>query len=258
MWSRTEGPPVDILMYHSVSTEPGPTSISPAFFRMHMLALAEAGYRTARLSEWTSSQATRSAPTVVLTFDDGFADFATLAYPILAQHGFTATVFLPTALLGKRECWSGANPRARPLLSWTQVEDLARRGIDFGGHSRHHVDLTSLSDDALRDEIRLSQQDVAEHIGRAPETFAPPYGRSDRRVRQEIAKWSRISVGTRLAGARAADDPLDLPRVEMHYFRSGRLWRAHLRGARSYLRLRGHLRSVRARALTLRSGGGGE
>ncbi|MBK9588374.1 MAG: polysaccharide deacetylase family protein [Sphingomonadales bacterium] len=72
-----------------------------------------------------------------------FADFAEAAVPTLRQHGFSGLVFVPTQRLGLPGNADGANQPARPLMGfWETVRRLAGEGMEFGGHSRTHADLT--------------------------------------------------------------------------------------------------------------------
>lgn len=251
MSSRTEEPRegIDVLMYHSISSASGPTSIPVEVFRAQIETLRSAGYETAPLSglaAWQRGEGTVPPRAVMITFDDGFQDFADVAFPILQAHGFTATVFLPTGRLGGLEDWSGAHAPPRRLMSWSAVRELARQGIAFGGHSVTHADLTTLAPDRLRDEIKGSQDEIARHLGQPVDTFAPPYGRLNDRVRGEVAKWASVSVGTRLDRVDRRSDLTDVPRIEMHYFRSLRRWRDYVEGrARGYLRARRVGRSLR-------------
>jgi len=256
MWSRTEPPRsperaegVDVLMYHSVSDEPGPTSIPVATFTDQMTALSECGCRVVSLTElleWGRGERSLHPRTVMITFDDGFRDFAEAAYPVLRAHGFPATVFLPTACMGSHESWYGANRDRRSLMSWAAVQDLAREGVEFGGHSETHADLTTLLPTDLTREIRASQDAIAERLGRPTRTFAPPYGRVNAAVLTELSKWTEVSVGTALGRVTRPFNVLDAPRIEMHYFRDPRIWRSYLSGrGEAYLRLRRAARSVR-------------
>ncbi len=242
---------VNILMYHSISGEPGPTSIPPATFKAQMETLAECGYQAVSLSDFAEWHGGGSLPArpVVITFDDGFADFAEHAAPVLAAHGWSATVFLPSGRLGGHEDWYGANAAPRPLMSWDQVRALAKDGIDFGGHSVTHADLTALAPDKLEDEVHRCREEIGARLGQAPISFAPPYGHANEGVLATVRKYYRVSVGVRLARAGRGDDVFDLPRIEMHYFRDPARWRAHLEGrGEVYFAARRGLRRVRSLA----------
>ena len=75
-----------------------------------------------------------AARAVVITFDDGFRDFYTAAFPVMQEHQFTATVFLPTAFIGEdRRSFKGAE-----CLTWEEVRRLRRAGVQFGSHTVNH------------------------------------------------------------------------------------------------------------------------
>jgi peptidoglycan/xylan/chitin deacetylase (PgdA/CDA1 family) len=186
---------------------------------------------------------------VVLTFDDGFEDFAAVAAPELTARHWPATVFLPAGKAGGSADWEAAGgTRGRPLMSWATVRDLARCGIEFGAHGISHTDLTTLSPDAARAEVVGSKQRIEDTVGRPVISFAAPYGRTNPAIRAEVRRHFRAAVGTTLAEARPASDPYDLPRLEMWYFRRPRRWRAYLEGSRGYLRVRQVLRRARTLA----------
>ncbi len=242
---------VDILMYHSISDAPGPTSIAPATFAAQMRALADSGVPVVTLDALADAPA-RAA---VITFDDGFRDFADTAWPILRDHGFAPIVYLPSGCIGGRENWAGCHSPPRPLMSWDRVEALAAEGVHFGAHSITHPDLTALDADTLEREVAGSSQEIAARLGAPVRHFAPPYGYSDAAVRRCIAQHYTTSVGTRLGTAGPGADMHDLPRIEMFYFTDIPRWSAHLAGrGGAYLTARRGLR--RARQLARRISGG--
>src|SRR3990172_6584243 len=101
-----------ILMYHRV-TEDGPLGlerwrVSPAEFAKQMAYLKGAGFTSIGLDDWLNTQRRDPASLgqrVVLTFDDVYEDFITTAFPVLQQHGFGATIFVPSKFVGGRAEW---------------------------------------------------------------------------------------------------------------------------------------------------------
>lgn len=240
---------INVLMYHSIAEGAGPTSVPPQVFRRQVETLAECGYQTISLASfkaWHAGNLDVPEKPIAITFDDGFADFSETAFPILQKHKYTATVFLPSGKIGGTEDWE---PTRRPLMSWSQVSDLAKEGIDFGGHSVSHSDLTKLSEQLADYEIRQCRDDIGKKLGRLPLSFAPPYGRAGERERGLIRRHFEISFGTRFQRAGRHDDLYDIPRIEMHYFRDPHRWRAFLeRRSEWYFVARRALRNVRALA----------
>lgn len=240
-----------VLTYHSISEAGGATSIPPTVFAMQMAALADAGYRSQTLEafiDWHDGQdeEENERRRVLITFDDAFADFAEVAAPILQRHGFSALVFVPTWQLGRPEAWQGANQPPRPLMDWETVRALAEEGIEFGGHSRTHADLTRLDPAECEREIAGCADDLAEQLDRPVDGFAAPYGRVSPAVVAAIGRHYRAAFGTRLALARRGQDRFDVPRIEMHYFRDHRHWAGFLEGRLGYFRLRQRLRAIRS------------
>lgn len=240
-----------VLTFHSISGEPGPTSIPSATFRMQLDVLNQCGYSVIdcrTFLDWYAGH-TDGTRRILITFDDGYADFATTAFPILRDHGLSALVFVPTGKLGRREDWRGANAVPRELMDWATVAELARSGIEFGGHGVTHADLTRLAPHERRDEIVGSARDLQARLGARPRAFAPPYGRSNADSRMDIARQFEVAFGTRFNCAHRTSDRFDIPRIEMHYFRRPETWRAFLLGRHAYFHTRRALRAVRSAAL---------
>ena len=241
-----------VLTYHSISDATGPTSIPPTVFAEQMQVLADLGRRGVTLDEfvsWHEGDDCNSG-NVLITFDDAFDDFAQVAAPILHRHGFSALMFVPTRRLGHPEAWQGANNPARPLMDWATVRALAKDGMEFGGHSRTHADLTKLTPADREEEIAGCADDLSAEIGKPIEGFAAPYGRVSPEVVETISKHYRAAFGVRLDVPTRTDNRFDLPRIDMHYFRDRKHWTGLLEGRRTYLRARQALRAVRSKMVS--------
>jgi peptidoglycan/xylan/chitin deacetylase (PgdA/CDA1 family) len=235
-----------VLTYHAVSSDRGPTSIPLETFRLQMEALAAAGYASMTLADLLDWRAGRlDGRRALITFDDAYLDFREAAHPVLQRLGFSAVVFAPTGRLGGVAAWPGAPDPPRRLMSWADVEALAAEGVEFGAHGVTHADLTVLSPAAVRQEIEQSAAELADRLGRPTLAFAAPYGRVNAAARRELQARFSLAFGVRLDRTERGDDPCDIPRIDMHYFRAAEPWRAFLAGSQTYIAARRLLRSLR-------------
>ena len=181
-----------ILVYHSISDEATrefrPYAVSPARFAEHMSLLRELGCVTLTLSD-AAQRLLNRAPlperAVVLTFDDAFSDFAQHAFPILMAADFVATLFVPSAYVGSTSRWlTREGEDRRPVLSWSEIQNVADAGIEVGAHSHTHQQLDRLSNAALDAELTRSKALLEGHLGREMTAVAYPFGYHSRRVRR--------------------------------------------------------------------------
>ncbi|MFF4397889.1 polysaccharide deacetylase family protein [Streptomyces sp. NPDC001480] len=205
-------------MYHSVATAPNDAtrdlSVAPEAFVEQMAMVADLGLTpvgTAELAAgWRSGRPLPARP-VLVTFDDGYEGVHRHALPVLAEHGFAATLFVSTGWIrGAYDTGGGLDT----MLDWDQVRDLAGAGVEIGGHSHTHPQLDQLDDDTLRSELVRCKELVADELGTVPASFAYPYGYSSRRVRRAVRAagfTQALAVGNALA--RRRQGPYALRRV---------------------------------------------
>ncbi|MEU8970076.1 polysaccharide deacetylase family protein [Streptomyces monashensis] len=210
--------PVPILMYHSVAAAPSDAtralSVAPEAFAEQMALIGDLGLApltTAGLAErWRTGRPLPARP-VLITFDDGYEGVHRHALPVLARHGFRATLFVSTGWLrGAYDTGGGLDT----MLDWPQVRELAAAGVEVGGHSHTHPQLDQLGDDELRAELDRCTEIVGGELGARPLSFAYPYGYSSRRVRQAVRASGyaqALAVGNALA--RRRQGPYALERV---------------------------------------------
>jgi len=139
----------------------------------------------------------------VLTFDDGYASHGEEVFPHMAGRGMTATFFVIAGLVGKKG-----------YLSWDQIIEMDRAGMEIGSHGLSHRPLPAMSGADLRRELRLSRSIISECLGHPVDLLSVPRGYYSRRVREYAAGagyravcTSRISYNNRLS------DPLNLGRI---------------------------------------------
>jgi len=172
-----------VFLYHRITDEPDPLALRPVKFRGQMEYLAANGFQA--LDAVTALDllfAGELEPrTVAITFDDGFEDVLDNAHPVLAELGFSATVFVATAVIGGDASYGWA-PRGASTLSWEQIRLLDPSGVlRFEPHSRTHPDLRRLDDAGARAEITESKAELERQIGRETHAFCYPSGFVDSR-----------------------------------------------------------------------------
>ncbi|MFB7335599.1 polysaccharide deacetylase family protein [Streptomyces adustus] len=202
-------PPVPILMYHAVAADPNDAtrtlSVAPEAFAEQMALVGDLGLTplgTAELAaRWRSGRPLPARP-VLITFDDGYEGVHRHALPVLAKHGFAATLFVSTGWLRGAYDTGGGLDR---MLDWDQVRELGAADVEIGGHSHSHPQLDQLDEDTLRAELTRCRDIVADELGAPPLSFAYPYGYSSRRVRQAVRAHGfaqALAVGNGLARRR--------------------------------------------------------
>ncbi len=211
--------PVPILLYHAVCDDPpgwiAPFTVSPAEFASHLDAVAASGRQPLTVSQYAdgvSGKAALPSRPVLITFDDGFADFAEHALPALAARNLPSTLYVTTGMLADQPRDS-VLPPARMLAS-TDLAGLAAAGVEIGAHSHTHRQLDLLPGPAAAAELSRSARVLASALGQPVRSFAYPHGYWRAEVRRLVGEAgfdSACGVGEALSSAR--DHPLSLPRL---------------------------------------------
>ena len=109
---------------------------------------------------------------VVLTFDDGYQDTYSRAFPLMKERGIPFTLYLAT-----KDIETGAGTPGAEPLTWTQVKKMIDTGlVTVGAHTHSHPDLRTLSSDEITGEIETSNHLIYSRLGSPPSHFAYPWG----------------------------------------------------------------------------------
>ena len=236
-----------VLMYHRIADDPETgvapyyrVATSPRRFADHLTWLGELGFTGTSLEEALAMTAAerRTRRPVALTFDDGFRDFHTAAWPALRRHRYTATVYLPTDFIAPaRKTFHGSE-----CLTWEEVRELRHAGIRFGSHSVTHPKLYRLPWDAIERETAWSKDRIEQELQEPVRSFAYPYAfpQEDLRFTARLADLLRRqgyrSCATTVVGrVRAGAAAFCVKRLPANTCDDRRLFTAKLTGAYDWL-----------------------
>lgn len=252
-----------ILMYHSISDdrESGVhpyfrVNTAPGVFARQMALLQETGWSVVPLAELLAPDARPADPgarRVAITFDDGYEDFLSAAFPVLQRHRYPSSVFLPTDYIGDEPI----DFKGRRCLTWTQVRELAGAGVEFGSHTASHPQLHGLAPEAREDEISRSKAVIEQRLGRRADGFCYPYAfpQHDAAFRAHL-RGALVRCGyaygvcTALGRVRQEDDRYFAPRLPVNALDDDRLLRAKLEGGYDWLQGVQHAAKALRRAVS--------
>jgi peptidoglycan/xylan/chitin deacetylase (PgdA/CDA1 family)/2-polyprenyl-3-methyl-5-hydroxy-6-metoxy-1,4-benzoquinol methylase len=214
---------VPVLCYHRVGID-GPEAladyrVSPAEFHDQMRLLRRYGYRAItaeELAEHIRTGKPFSGRPVLITFDDGYQDFADAAWPILRRHDFTAEVFIVTDKVAGRSDWDAQYGPTAPLMDWPIIQRLHAEGCRFGSHLATHRSAETLTPAEMLREVAGSKAALEARLGEPVRSIAAPFGVYDDRLSYVLELCGfNTAFTTDEKIATVYDDPLSLPRIEI-------------------------------------------
>ena len=206
--------PAVILMYHSISDAPVPWAVSPVEFAWQMAYLDRCGYSVLSLAE-CFARITRGDAlprrSVIITFDDGYEDNYTAAFPVLSRYRYPATIFVTTGFINNKDHVSrGCHFR---MLDESQMRQMAASGlIAFGSHTLTHPRLSRLSCGEIRKEVSASREALCAIVPGSGRFFAYPYGDYSPAVLGIVREHFEAAVTVRRGLIPARPSPFELPR----------------------------------------------
>lgn len=162
---------VPVLMYHSIDYEKGnELRVPKEKFKEQMQYLKDNGYTTLTLDELYSFLVNNKPipeKSVVITFDDGYEDNYSNAYPILKEFGFNATIFVITNTIDNE----------KPFLTSAQLKEMEQNGIDIESHTLAHNELNKLPYDKQVETLKGAREFIEKKLNKKVKYIAYPFGK---------------------------------------------------------------------------------
>ncbi len=204
---------VSVLMYHSISSAPTLLAVSPQKFEHQMRYIHKRGFQTIFASEIpTLLERGEAHSRVCITFDDGYRDNYTTAFPILKKYNIKATLFLTTSLVGQHGR-AGGGP-ALPFVNEEEISVMAQSGLfEIMPHSHTHPKFTEISVENITKELVDSRRMVESMTKKSANVFAYPHGKIKKEAIEILRKQNfAAAFGTKPGLIRANADLYRLPR----------------------------------------------
>ncbi len=210
---------IPILMYHHLqvlSARPSQIqrdwTVAPEQFTAQLDYLRTHGFETitfAQLVAFFEQGGPLPLHPVILTFDDGWLDDYTVAFPALRERGMVGTFFVATTY---------AQAGGKTLIGWSQIAEMDAAGMEFGGHTLNHADLKKVGRaEALR-QLETSKLNLEQKLGHPTLAFSYPNGAADAGVMALVKQVGyRAAVGLCCGYKLRADQLLLLPRIRISY-----------------------------------------
>lgn len=207
-WIKQKEPvELPILMYHSISSG-NSLRVPKSEFAAHMKWLKDNDYVTLSPEEVYRVFTTNSMPSkksVLITFDDGYTDNYTKAFPILKQYELKATIFMIEQSIGRPN-----------HLTDEQMDEMMAHGISIESHTIHHLELNRLSKQQQEEELKGSKTFFDQRFSQRTRMVSYPVGRYNEET-LKLAKEAgyQMAVTTEPGHAKKEQGIMSLHRVRI-------------------------------------------
>lgn len=204
---------INAFIYHRFGEQTYPsTNIDIKTFKQHLEFLHANEYTVLTLGKALKQLKSKEElpdKTAVLSVDDGYKSFKTVAVPLLDKYNYKATIFLCTQYVGKSN-----------YLSWEDIRELRKKGYEFGNHSHSHDHFLNYSDERTRKvflrDLSQAEQQFKQHLGYKPDLYCYPYGEYNPDMQDILRENNYRAAAAQKSGViYAGSDMYALPRFPM-------------------------------------------
>jgi peptidoglycan/xylan/chitin deacetylase (PgdA/CDA1 family) len=209
---------IPILTYHRFAEDcDSPLCMPAKTFELQMRYLKENRYHVVTAEELLSFLRYRQGlpqKSVLITMDDGYRSVYNIAYPILNQYGFTATLFIYTDFVGV----------SKIAITWDQLKEMQTKGFTIGSHTIYHSDLTQRKKGEteqeyiarVKEELYGSKKILDQKLGQDTYFLAYPFGRYDQQSIQMAREAGyKMAMSVKRGGNAFFANPLTLRRDQI-------------------------------------------
>jgi len=200
---------IPILMYHHIRDFSDPNdqigtnlSVSPNSLARQLDLIAQRGYTTTTFEQLSLGKIVNKP--IILSFDDGYENFYTNAYPELTKRGMTAVVFIITGL------------HSADYLTEGQIKEISDAGFEIGSHTISHPDLSKSTPGKVLSEVGESKKSLEQITGKAVHGFCYPSGKYNQSVIEAIRESGYSYATTTKSGIGDFSSPFELSRYRVN------------------------------------------
>ena len=183
-------------------------------FQQFVDFIHDGGYGLCSMRDYLGKTKEERERYIVCTFDDGYKNLLSVAMPILAKYGYTATVYVCTNLIGKDNKWNNKDATLRQHLDLDDIIKLKENGWEIASHGVTHRNLLKLSDKEVEYELSESKRVLSNIVGDVM-TYAYPYGSYNRFIKFCVEKYYKYAFTVSQGGTSLAIDQLQLRRYSI-------------------------------------------
>lgn len=190
-WWRKKSEGLPILMYHKIGSPPENSKLKKLWvsrekFRRQMEYLKRKGYESLTFRDILEGESPLGRR-VIITFDDGYRNNFTEAFPILKEFGFRAVFFIVSSSVGRMNYWHNESEELRQeMMGWDELRQIASAGMEIGGHTYSHKNLVGIPPDEAEKEVKDDKALLEKNLGRKIVSFAYPYGKFNPPVKKIV------------------------------------------------------------------------